>query len=263
MAFEFHGNPQVQFQQQYENAKQFILPFVFEHLKLEPEIRVMDIGCGEGGVLKAFAEVGCRCLGVDLNPDRIEAAKSLVPAEVQSGAIQFIAKNIYDFDQVEEKQFSLIVFKDSIEHIPDQAKIIAHVKRFLKPGGMVFFGFPPWCMPFGGHQQIVLHKWLSKLPYYHLLPATIYRWILKTAGEAPQTVTELLEIKSLGLSTHGFEDILQKTGYTIVSRRFYLINPIYRYKFKFEPRIQFSLISKIPIFRDFITTTAWYLVKPI
>jgi 2-polyprenyl-3-methyl-5-hydroxy-6-metoxy-1,4-benzoquinol methylase len=62
------------------------------------------------------------------------------------------------------------LLKDVIEHIHDQPKLIAWMKSYLAPNGTIFFGFPPWQMPFGGHQQLCRNKVLAKLPYYHLLP---------------------------------------------------------------------------------------------
>ena len=52
------------------------------------------------------------------------------------------------------------------------------LKILLKDKGQIFFGFPPWYMPFGGHQQVAHKKWTSKLPYYHILPMPIYKAIL-------------------------------------------------------------------------------------
>ncbi len=262
MALEFHGNAEMQFDQQYENAKNYIIPFIQTHLKLGKGVKVMDIGCGEGGVLKAFYEVGCTCLGVDLSPMRVENAKNLQKEAVDSGNLNFIARDIYQFPVEEENSYDLIIFKDSIEHIPDQPKIIAHVRKFLKPTGQIFFGFPPWFMPFGGHQQICSNKWLSKLPYYHLLPVFLYKSILKMGKEDKDTIDELLEIKSLGLTTSHFQSIFKNAGYEQTERKLWLINPIYQYKFKLKPRVQFSWLSFIPYFRDYFTTTAYYLIKP-
>ena len=45
--------------------------------------RVLDIGCGYGGVLRDFVKYGAapeNCVGIDLLPERIEYAKKLSPA---------------------------------------------------------------------------------------------------------------------------------------------------------------------------------------
>ncbi len=262
MSLEHHGNAEMQFEQQYLNAKNYIIPWIESYKKLNSETQVMDIGCGEGGVLKAFLEKGCKGLGVDLSPERIENAKSIQLEAVQNGQLQFLAKNIYDFSPEEYHQWDLIIFKDSIEHIPNQEKIIEYCKNFLKPDGMIFLGFPAWRMPFGGHQQILPSKFWSKLPYYHLLPMPLYKACLRMATKDSGYINELVEIKTLGLSTTQFEKIIRNSGYSMVARKLWLINPIYAYKFGMKPRILPKWIELAGSLRDFVTTTAFYLIQP-
>jgi hypothetical protein len=132
---------------------------------------------------------------------------------------------------------------------------------FLNPGGKVFFGFPPWHMPFGGHQQVCESKFLSKLPYFHLLPSLLYKSILRLFGESEKKIADLLEIKETGISTSGFEKILLKNHFRILKQRFYLISPIYEYKFNLKAREQFPIVASIPFIRDFLTTAVYYLIE--
>jgi len=115
-------------------------------------------------------------------------------------------------------------------------------------------------MPFGGHQQICKHKIASKLPFYHLLPKPIYKGVLQSFGEPEGVVKELLEIKDTGISIERFEKILQKENFTVHNRQFFLINPIYEYKFNLKPRKQQSLLASIPYFRNYYSTCAYYLI---
>ncbi len=263
MAFEFHSDWDRYFNQQYENSRNFVLPFIAHKIELNEHSQVLEIGCGEGGVLKAFTDLGCKVVGVDLSPERVRMAEGFMKAEIQKGLARFVAKNIYDVDFEKDfsHQFDVIILKDSIEHIPDQEKIIDYLKRYLAPHGKIFFGFPPWYMPFGGHQQICKNKLLSKLPYYHLLPAFLYKVILKAGGEQEAVIKELLEIKDTGISIERFKRIIKNTGYRIVSRKHYLINPIYRYKFNLEPKLQFAFIQALPFVRNFFTTCVYYLIE--
>ena len=171
MGFEFHKNKDKYFSWQYENARDYVIPFIQKEFKLKEGMKVMEIGCGEGGVLKAFWELGCECLGVELSPSRIEQARRLMPEEVASGRMDFLVSDIYDvkFEEYAGK-WDLIVLKDAIEHIPEQEKIISYLKKFLTPNGRIYFGFPPWRMPFGGHQQTCKSKILRMWPWIHLYP---------------------------------------------------------------------------------------------
>ena len=262
MALKHHTDDRARFQQQVENARDYVLPFIERTLPVGPETRVMEIGCGEGGVLKPFADKGARCLGVDMDPPRIGLAHEFLAGEIARGQMAFLLKNVYDVDFLEEYggAFDLIVLKDTIEHIPEQDLFIPYLKKFLKPNGQIFFGFPPWQMPFGGHQQVALGGWTSKLPWYHLLPRPLYRALLKAGGESEHKIRELMEIRDTGITIERFESILKRSGLRVRCKRHYLVNPIYRYKFGLKPRRQWAFISAIPYVRDFLTTCVYYTV---
>ena len=106
------------------------------------------------------------------------------------------------------------------------------------------------------------NKLASKFPYYHLLPAALYKGVLKKASESKETIKELLEIKETGISIERFNRILRKEGFSVSAKQFYLINPIYKYKFNLKVRKQNRLISAIPWLRNYFTTTVYYLVQP-
>ncbi|MEZ4684773.1 MAG: class I SAM-dependent methyltransferase [Bacteroidia bacterium] len=263
MALAQHSNLEERFRQQVENAKEYVLPFIEEAFPVKEGMMVLEIGAAEGGVLKPFVDRGCTVVGVDLSPARIETAKRFLEEEVEAGKAQFIAQNVYEegFQQQWDGKFDLIVLKDTIEHIPGQERFVPYIKRFLKPDGAIFFGFPPWRMPFGGHQQVCKSKRLGKTPWFHLLPKGIYKAILTSAGESEPVIEELMEIKETGISLNRFERISRKSGLKIVHRRLFLVNPIYKYKFGWKPRVQYGLIAAIPWFRDWFTTCGWYVVK--
>lgn len=263
MALEQHTNVPLRYWQQVENSRKYVLPFIEKAFPVKPGMKVMEIGCAEGGVLVPFIERGCYVLGVDLIEERINTATEYNKEAVDKGLADFRAKNVYDEDFVEEftSAFDLILLKDAIEHIPQQEKFIPHLKKLLKPHGQVYFGFPPWYMPHGGHQQICENKFLSMLPYFHLLPAALYKGVLKSFGEDKGIIKELLDIKSTGISIERFEKIATDTGFEITNKQHYLINPIYEYKFKLKPRKQTSVISAIPYVRDFLTTCVYYMIR--
>jgi SAM-dependent methyltransferase len=259
--FEFHADRKRYFEIQELNAGKYVIPFIEEKFPVKPGMRVLEIGCGEGGVLKAFIAKGCEAVGVELDAPRIDDARKFMEAELAAGAIRFVVKDIYQVDVEKDFNglFDIIVLKDVIEHIHDQPKLIAWMKNFLKPGGIIFFGFPPWQMPFGGHQQMC-RSTLSRMPYIHLLPRGVYRWILKKKKEP---VEALLEIRDTRISIERFERICKKSGYSLLHVRHYLLNPIYEWKFGWKPRRQALLIKAIPRVRNFFTTCVYYVIRPV
>ncbi|MEO6167406.1 MAG: class I SAM-dependent methyltransferase [Chitinophagales bacterium] len=260
--FEFHKDKETYFNYQKENASRWVIPFIEKGLKLISGMNVLEIGCAEGGVLKAFVDRGCIGVGVELSPSRAELARHFLREEISDQRASIIAKDIYDasFRNEFKNAFDLIILKDVIEHIHDQSRLLEQLKLYLKPGGKIFFGFPPWYMPFGGHQQVCKNKLLAKLPYYHLLPMPLYRSVLKWGGESQQVIEEMAEIKETGISIERFERILKRLNYTINQRVFYLVNPIYEYKFGWKTREQNKIIASLPWLRDVFTTAMYYLV---
>ena len=247
---------------QYWTSRDSILPILDKMISVDSKTRVLELGCAEAGVLKAFVERSCECVGLDLSPLRIESAKNFQPEAVASGQLRFISKNVYDIDVQNDfgGPFDIILLKDVIEHIPNQEKFIPVLKSYLKPGGILFFGFPPWQMPFGGHQQVCRSKILSRLPWFHLLPKAIYRQILIWGKETEASLNEYLEIKDCGISIERFERITNRAGFKTLKRILYFTNPIYKYKFGLKERVWNSFMSSIPWVRNFYTTAAYYFL---
>lgn len=258
--FEFHADRKRYFDIQVLNAEKYVIPFIEEKFHIHPGMRVLEIGCGEGGVLKAFINRGCIGVGVELEEFRVKDGEKFLADEVAAGKIRFVTKDIYKVEPERDLggHFDIIVLKDVIEHIHDQPRLIGWMKHYLSPGGIIFFGFPPWQMPYGGHQQMC-RSWLSKVPYFHLLPRFMYKGILNWKKEP---VEGLMEIRDTGISIEKFERICRKEGYDLENRRHYLLNPIYEWKFGWKPVNQVGLIKSIPWVRNFLTTCVYYVIKP-
>ena len=262
MALKQHLDDNVRYEQQVDNSREYVIPFIAQTKPLGKGVRVLEIGCGEGGVLKPMIDMGCECVGVDLNEIRIELSNKFLADEVTAGKVEFLLKNVYDADFLDRFKgyFDIIILKDVIEHVPEQEKFIPYIKQLLRQDGQIFFGFPPWYMPFGGHQQTCRAKLASKLPYYHILPKGIYKGLLKMMGEDPGIIKDLMDIYDTRITIERFERIIKKSGLKVLNQQHYLFNPIYRFKFGLKPRKQLGLITHIPFFRNFVTTCVYYTV---
>ena len=72
--FEFHADRKRYFDIQVMNAEKYVIPFIEEKFPVLPGMRVLEIGSGEGGVLKAFINKGCTGVGVELDAPRVVCA---------------------------------------------------------------------------------------------------------------------------------------------------------------------------------------------
>lgn len=256
-----HKNDEQYFQELAETTRKYILPFIRLHKPVEPGMRILEIGCGVGGNLLPFLESGCFVEGIDIEPSRTEAARRLL---LENGKKTDVAVSCRDFMEMPlpQEKFDLIFIHDVIEHIYDKDTFMTHLKSFIKPDGMIYFAFPAWQMPFGGHQQICHNKVASHLPFIHILPATMYRFYLKILEKNPETIRELLDIKRCKTSIEHFRNTTRKHGYTIIKEQLYFINPHYETKFGLKPRKLPRWIAGIPYLRNFFSTSCFYLVQP-
>jgi len=256
---ERHKNRLLYFNEQAYTTDKYVIPFIERRKPIFADCHVLEIGCGEGGNLKPFLDRGCKCTGIDLNSEQISRAKDFYADHENVDKLRLVDSDIYDIDPTEH-QYDVIMLRDVIEHIHDQERFMRILPKFLKPHGVVFFAFPPWMMPFGGHQQICTSK-LSKVPYFHLLPMAWYKKLMHVCGETDGRIEALAEIKETGITLERFERILRQERFTTLEKELYFINPNYEIKFHLRPRKSLSLLRSIPYLRDFYITAGYYLVS--
>lgn len=261
--FDFHTDKPRYFEMQRRIAAEFVLPMVATHLAAAPPWRVLEVGCAEAGVLKAFLDAGHEATGIELSAHRADLAREFLADEIAAGRARIRADDVYDVEpsELEPGGFDVIVLKDVIEHIPQQERMIPRLAEFLAPGGKIFFGFPPWMMPFGGHQQIARSAAVGRIPWLHLLPRPVYARYLAAAGEPEHVRDELADIRSTRITIERFERIVRASGLAIEERRLWLTNPIYALKFGIAPRRQLGLLARLPVVRNFVSTAAYYVVS--
>lgn len=255
---ERHANRLQYFKEQAYTTETHVIPFIEQHLPIKESLQVLEIGCGEGGNMLPFLDRGCQVTGIDLANNKIENAAKFYQDHPNKQNLTLISQDIYAIE--EDIKFDLIIMRDVLEHIHNQEKFMHYVKRFMKPKALFFLGFPPWQNPFGGHQQICKSKFLSKLPYFHILPMGLYKAILTAFKEPQLQIDSLVEIKETSITIERFKKIIKKERYLVLKKQFYFINPNYEIKFNLKPKKQWFFINKTPFIRNFLITTCYYLL---
>lgn len=270
MPYDFHQDHEFYLDFLARNARESIMPFCLEGLKSVntrilgwDRLEILELGCGEGGNLLPFVEAGARGTGIDLNASKIQFGTERMLDLVRAGRMELLAEDIYNprIESMFRGRFDLIVLKDVIEHLPDQPKALRQMRRFLKPTGLLFVGWPPWNMPFGGHQQIAA-GWFQKMPWTHLLPRSAYEALIRATGQSAETRDELLSVYDCGIGINRMHRLAKETGFVRIRETHYLINPIYAYKFGLKTRQQWGWVKSLPHLRDFGTTSVYLLLGP-
>jgi SAM-dependent methyltransferase len=248
------------FKEQAYTTHKYIIPFVGVDFVNTYVQQVLEVGCGEGGGLLPFLDKGITVTGVELGGNKVENARKFLTDHPNVDKLSLVCDNIFNFST--PSKFDLIIVRDVVEHIHPQQPFIAFLQNLLTEKGRLFFAFPPWQNPFGGHQQICKGKILSHLPFFHLLPANLYKKVLQWGGESARTIDDLLEIKQTGVTIERFQKIVKESSFCIVKEAYYFINPNYEIKFGMKPREAFRCLSSIPGLRNYVVTSYYcVLVK--
>jgi len=255
------SNRNIYFQEQHYTTSTYVAPYINEYKAVTKSSRILEIGCGEGGNLKHFIDLGCKVVGLDISEHKIALAKELCSEFCEdTDNLTLICDNVYNQSKETLGEFDIVMMRDVIEHIPDQKRFLKFLRQFLDPTGIIYFGFPPWQMPFGGHQQGLKNK-LSKVPYVHLLPNPLYLTLMKVFKTEDRQIQSMLNTKSTGISIEQFKKYTRSAGWKIVDESPYFINPNYDAKFNLKPRKQSQIAYAIPYLRNYITTCAYFLIE--
>ena len=108
---------------------------IAEKLRLEPGMRVLDIGCGWGGMAMTLArDYGCHVTGITLSDNQLATAEMRVEAAGLADRVRF---NLQDYRNV-SGTFDRIVSVGMLEHVgvPNYATYFGKVADLLDPDGI-------------------------------------------------------------------------------------------------------------------------------
>lgn len=123
--------------------------------------KILDAGCGNGGISIAFAIAGAEVHGVEIEEDLYQISKS--HAEIYSQEIK-IQPNFYLYDgyklPFEDNFFDYTVSASVLEHTDDPAYYLKEILRVTKPEGVLYLGFPNKWAPRETHTQLLFLTYL-------------------------------------------------------------------------------------------------------
>ena len=111
------------------------LKFAPRYLPMDQNLKVMEIGCGNGLVRKQLEnKVGWTVDGCDINEDALKLNQGLKG--------ETYLYNIHEHHPKFKDAYDAIILFDVLEHIPDTKEFLASIFYHLKPGGVLFINVP-------------------------------------------------------------------------------------------------------------------------
>jgi SAM-dependent methyltransferase len=139
-------NPQI-----WDDPELFEIFFGVEFRMLLGEVqecgsRVLELGCGAGGLALRLAELGKTVTGIDLSPERIRRAGDEARRRGLESRTSFLAGDL-NVMPLPGNSFDCVVAHDALHHVLELGGLLDRVRAALIPGGRVivmdFVGMGP------------------------------------------------------------------------------------------------------------------------
>lgn len=116
-------------------------------LPLQPGMRVLDLGCGEGRhSLTLWLQAPVQILGIDLSEQDLQTARGRQQEfcrqdDTAPGQLGFAAGSALQLPLADDS-IDLVICSEVLEHIFDFQAVIAEARRVLRPGGWFAVSVP-------------------------------------------------------------------------------------------------------------------------
>lgn len=201
---------------------------LIDRTRITPLSYVLDVGCGVGTTACHLARsMGCRVVGVDINPHMVKRARERARRQKLGGLIDFQVGDAMELPFPDET-FNAVLTESVTAFPDDKALAIREYVRVTKPGGFIGLNESTWLkapVPPG------IRAWASQDLGANVSPLLPDDWVLlmKEAGlvdifHRTSTISTREESRGL-LDRYGWGGFLLSLWRALV---LYLSNPAYR-----------------------------------
>jgi ubiquinone/menaquinone biosynthesis C-methylase UbiE len=133
--------------------------------------RILDLGCGMGGLTVALAKEKLDVIALDFNPDYCKITK--LRGERYKLKVEII-NSMGEYLPFRNESIDIVCLFDVLEHVQEPIKVLNETYRVLKPSGGAIVTF--------------VNRYTLKDPHYHLLfinwmPGRLVEWYIKKEEE--------------------------------------------------------------------------------
>ena len=149
-------------------------------LQLTESSRVLEVACGSGGIACfTAAETGAGVVGIDINPEAIQAARERSASMEIGNNPSFQMADAAGRLPFADDVFDAVFCNDSINHLPDRLNVLREWHRILRPGGKILYTDPIVVTGQISNEEIALR---SSIGFFVFTPPGVNERLLENAG---------------------------------------------------------------------------------
>lgn len=135
---EFFEESAAEYREQHgraEKLRRYRLRLIRAAVRLRPDDRLLDVGCGPGNHLLPLAGEIAGGVGVDFSMGMIRAARATARQTGLQHRFHFLAARAESLPLRGPAHFSAAICIGALEHMPDKPAVLREIRRVLRPGG--------------------------------------------------------------------------------------------------------------------------------
>ena len=141
---------------------------LIDSLDIKSDLKIVDLGCGSGGISKIIIEnlnrinsVNSSIIAVDFSEISLKEAKANLKF-VSDSMITFVQSRYEEFSSKIKDKVDLVVLCNAIHYLDDKELVIKDVMKILKPGGRFAFNSSFFDGAHPEHTLSFYRKWMFK-----------------------------------------------------------------------------------------------------
>jgi SAM-dependent methyltransferase len=146
---------------------------------------VVELGCGRGFLPRMLHARGLPVIGLDLNPDKLRAAREHFPQG------NFVRGDILALP-LSARTFDTVLLPEVLEHVPEEVgeRMLAGAWELVRPGGRLVVSVPNEdCIPHPNHVRTfsrgTLRRTLAPFGRPRLVTDQPYKWLMMYVDKEP------------------------------------------------------------------------------
>jgi SAM-dependent methyltransferase len=133
----------------FVGRRTLFFPLIADQFPGRHDLRVLDVGCGAGGMLEELGRFG-EVYGIDTSPELVEFCHERGFANVRVGSAHRLP--------VDSGSVDLLTMFDTIEHIRDDVGALVEARRALDRDGRLFISTPAYQFLYANNDRVAHHE---------------------------------------------------------------------------------------------------------
>ena len=155
------------------------------------DMTLLDIGCSTGFLSQIYGTLFGRVIGVDIDAEAVGFARRTHDA----ANVEYRVGDSMDLD-LPDAAVDAVTCTHIYEHVPDSARLLAEIRRVLKPGGICYFA--------AGNRVKFMEAHYG-LPFLSVVPKPLGHLYVRLAGKAERYYETHLSLWGLRRLVRDFE----------------------------------------------------------